>query len=114
MKRNRSKDLKMIDNRLTFSFHTTVGRTYNETQAASAEIQQDTSAHRARKKGKQSAHSPTFSAQFSTASCLVVFTYVSLYLHATVYDVACIVTMRMLLLQIRSMIGLQRIISPSI
>ena len=86
MKRNRSKDLKMIDNRLIFSFHTTVGRTYNETQAASAEIQQDTSAHRARKKGKQSAHSPTFSAQFSTASCLVVFTYVSLYLHATVLN----------------------------
>ena len=88
MKRNRSKDLKMIDNRLIFSrkTHTTVGRTYNETQAASAEIQQDTRAHRAREKGKQSAHSPTFSAQFSTASCLVVFTYVSLYLHATVLD----------------------------
>ena len=66
-------------------FFCTVGRTYNETQAASAEIQQDTRAHRAREKGKQSAHSPTFSAQFSTASCLVVFTYVWLYLHATVF-----------------------------
>ena len=64
-------------------FLITVGRTY-ETQAASAEIQQDTRAHRAREKGKQSAHSPTFSAQFSTASCLVVFTCVSLYVHATV------------------------------